>query len=78
MFISRTNILSVIDKEHLDYTKKTTDIKVSAHDFWNNHVCLMPNNLEVFGSKKTKEPKQDSQSRLKSLGTLYGIHVMTI
>jgi tRNA A37 threonylcarbamoyladenosine dehydratase len=78
MFISRTNILSVIDKEHLDYTNKNTDIKVSVHDFWNNHVRLMPNNLEVFGSKKTKESKQDSQSRLKSLGALYGIHVMTI
>ena len=58
MFISRTNILSVIDKEHLDYTNKNTDIKVSVHDFWNNHVRLMPNNLKVFGSKKTKEPKQ--------------------
>jgi hypothetical protein len=25
-----------------------------------------PNKLEVFGSKKTKEPKQDSQNRLRS------------
>jgi hypothetical protein len=28
----------------------------------NANIVEMPNNLEVFGSKKTKEPKQESKS----------------
>jgi hypothetical protein len=32
----------------------------------NANIVEQPNHLEIFGRKKTKEPKHDSQNRLRS------------
>ena len=41
---------------------------VGMTHFWNMHILKIgkPNNLKVFGCKKTEEPKQDSQNWLRS------------
>jgi hypothetical protein len=64
------NIINLISRLVTYNSNKTININFSVLNTFIRHTQSQkigkPNNLKVFGSNKTKEPKQDSQNQLRS------------